>query len=155
MPNSAASKDMTSKIWTNWDTNILLSRKHCGKGRNCSLRAISPFPQCFQKLSAIDVSNEYLWSKGFNSSRSPLYRLPGQNISFLTLYFMCQFWALPIKQQIKLWCQKCGQTRIQLSDWVEKIVGKGEIARYEQFLLFPQCFQKLSVVDVSKWVSME
>ena len=26
-------------------------------------------------------------------------------------------------------------------------VGKGEIARYEQFLLFPQCFQKLSVVD--------
>ena len=27
---------------------------------------------------------------------------------------------------------------------------KGEIARYEQFLLFPQCFQKLSVVDASK-----
>ena len=36
---------------------------------------------------------------------------------------------------------------IQLSDWVENIVGKGEIAHYEQFLLFPQCFQKLSVVD--------
>ena len=30
---------------------------------------------------------------------------------------------------------------IQLSDWVENIVGKGEIVRYEQFLLFPQCFQ--------------
>ena len=29
---------------------------------------------------------------------------------------------------------------MQLSDWVENIVGKGEIARYEQFLLFPQCF---------------
>ena len=28
----------------------------------------------------------------------------------------------------------------QLSDWVENIVGKGEIARYEQFLLFPQYF---------------
>ena len=25
---------------------------------------------------------------------------------------------------------------------VENIVGKGEIARYEQFVLFPQCFQK-------------
>ena len=25
---------------------------------------------------------------------------------------------------------------------VENIVGKEEIARYEQFLLFPQCFQK-------------
>ena len=39
---------------------------------------------------------------------------------------------------------------IQLSDCVENIVGKGEIARYEQFLLFPQCFQRLSVVDASK-----
>ena len=37
---------------------------------------------------------------------------------------------------------------IQLSVWVENIVGKGEIARYEQFLLFPQCFKKQSVVDV-------
>ena len=25
---------------------------------------------------------------------------------------------------------------------VENTAGKGEIARYEQFLLFPQCFQK-------------
>ena len=33
---------------------------------------------------------------------------------------------------------------------VENILGKGEIPRYKQFLLFPQCFQKLSVVDVSK-----
>ena len=44
---------------------------------------------------------------------------------------------------------------IQLSDWVEDILGQGEIARYEQFLLFPKCFQKQSVVDVLKRVSME
>ena len=31
---------------------------------------------------------------------------------------------------------------IQLSDCVENIVGKGEIARYEQFLLFPTMFSK-------------
>ena len=37
-----------------------------------------------------------------------------------------------------------------ISDLVENIVGKGEITRDEQFLLFPQCFQKLSVVDASK-----
>ena len=30
----------------------------------------------------------------------------------------------------------------KLSKHVENTVGKGEIARYEQFLLFPQCFQK-------------
>ena len=35
---------------------------------------------------------------------------------------------------------------------VENIVGKGEIARYEQFLLFPQCFQKAYFPGVSKGV---
>ena len=30
----------------------------------------------------------------------------------------------------------------KLSKRVENTVGKGEIARYEQFLLFPECFQK-------------
>ena len=30
----------------------------------------------------------------------------------------------------------------KFSNWVENTVGKGEIARYEQFLLFPQCFQE-------------
>ena len=30
----------------------------------------------------------------------------------------------------------------KFSKWVENIVGKGEIAHYEQFLLFPQCYQK-------------
>ena len=38
----------------------------------------------------------------------------------------------------------------QLSDKVENIVGKGETACHEQFLLFPQCFQQMSVVDASK-----
>ena len=44
---------------------------------------------------------------------------------------------------------------VQLSDWIENILGKEEIARYERFLLFPQFFKRLSVVDVSKWVFME
>ena len=30
----------------------------------------------------------------------------------------------------------------KLSKRIKNIVGKGEIAHYEQFLLFPQCFQK-------------
>ena len=39
---------------------------------------------------------------------------------------------------------------VQLSDREENIVGKEEIACHEQFLLFPQCFQKLPIVDASK-----
>ena len=33
---------------------------------------------------------------------------------------------------------------------VENTVGKGEIARYEQFLLFPQCFKKIFVLKTRK-----
>ena len=31
--------------------------------------------------------------------------------------------------------------------WVANTVGKGEIARYEQFLLFPPCFQNTYTAD--------
>ena len=33
---------------------------------------------------------------------------------------------------------------------VENTVGEGEIARYEQFLLFLQCFQKTCTADTLK-----
>ena len=41
-----------------------------------------------------------------------------------------------------------------LSKWVENTVGKGEIAPYEQFLLFPQCFQKACFLRASKGVTV-
>ena len=40
----------------------------------------------------------------------------------------------------------------KLSKRVENTVGKGEIARYEQFLLFPPCFQKACFPGASKGV---
>ena len=40
----------------------------------------------------------------------------------------------------------------KLSKRVENTVGKGEIARYKQFLLFPQCFQKACFPGASKGV---
>ena len=36
----------------------------------------------------------------------------------------------------------------KLSKRVENTVGKGGIARYEQFILFPQCFWKTYTADV-------
>ena len=40
----------------------------------------------------------------------------------------------------------------KLSKQVENTVGKGEIARYEQFFLFLQCFQKACFPGASKGV---
>ena len=40
----------------------------------------------------------------------------------------------------------------KLSKQEENTVGKGEIACYEQFLLFPQCFQKACFPGATKGV---
>ena len=40
----------------------------------------------------------------------------------------------------------------KLTIQVENNVGKGEIAHYEQFLLFPHCFQKACFPEASKGV---
>ena len=42
----------------------------------------------------------------------------------------------------------------KFSKWVENTVGKGEIARYEQFLLFPQCFLTRFVSEGRQKVSL-
>ena len=47
---------------------------------------------------------------------------------------------------------KFGENGRKLSKRLEHTVGKGEIARYEQFLLFPQCFQKACFPGASKGV---
>ena len=41
---------------------------------------------------------------------------------------------------------------ISVCDRVENIVGKRRNCLYRQFLLFPQCFQKASFLDLSKGV---
>ena len=40
----------------------------------------------------------------------------------------------------------------KLSKQVENTMGKGEIAHYEQFLLFPKCYQNACFLGASKGV---
>ena len=47
---------------------------------------------------------------------------------------------------------KFDENSMKFSKSVENTVGKGEIAHNEQFLLFPQCFQKACFLGVSKGV---
>ena len=49
--NSAENKNIISWIFANVVTSFWFSRKHCVKRRNCSLRAISPFPTMFSKAA--------------------------------------------------------------------------------------------------------
>ena len=43
---------------------------------------------------------------------------------------------------------KLDESVSKFSKQVENTVGIGEIARYNQFLLFPQCFQKAFTADI-------
>ena len=55
-------------------------------------------------------------------------------------------------QTERLWRRQFVENGIKLFKPVENTVGKGEIARYEQFLLFPQCFEKSCFLWASKGV---
>ena len=105
-----------------------------GKRRNCSLRAISPFPTVFSKeFYCRQVKSRICFGMGrkhCGKRRNCSLRA----ISPFPTVFSKEFYCRQVKSRICF-------------GWVENTVGKGEIARYEQFLLFPQCFQKNSFAD--------
>ena len=69
----------------------------------------------------------------------------------LTHYQMINFRLFQTKKVCRRQFQMDENGR-KLSKGVENTVGKGEIAHYEQFFLFPQCFQKACFPGASKGV---
>ena len=109
-----------------------MGRKHCGKGRNCSSRAISPFPIVFSKgLFPRGSKGVIVWE-------------------WVTTLRVDNSWPKNIaeREQIltktKLFCKPFSKqafvlTCLHLKSF-ENTVGKEEIARNEQFLLFLTVF---------------
>ena len=71
-----------------------------------------------------------------------------------TLYIICQIWAFPIEQQIKIWRQKYGQMEYSYLI-VEKTLWEKRNCSLREISSFPTMFSKLSAVDALKWVSLE
>ena len=67
--NSAANKGMMSKKYGQMGIQLsYLSRKHCWKRMNCSIRTFSPLSHnIFKSCLLLMRQNEYLWSKGLRS----------------------------------------------------------------------------------------
>ena len=68
------------KICRKWQKVIQTGRKHCGKRRNCSLRAISPFPTVFSKACFPGASKGVIvweWVKPLRHNKTfrPVYIL--------------------------------------------------------------------------------
>ena len=55
------------QIWWKWQKVIQTGRKHGGKRRNCSLRAIFSFSQCFQRLVSQGHQEELLCGNGLKT----------------------------------------------------------------------------------------
>ena len=73
----------------------------------------------------------------------------------IKLYFFLILYQVTILHRSKLEAFadenfNIAKTMISVCDRVENIVGKGENAGYQHFLLFPQCFQKLSISGLLK-----
>ena len=79
------------------------------------------FQKCFQKKS---------FSRSFKVGE-------GLTLSHMTNFRLCQSESVSRQEKFKFY-----ENGRKFPKQVENTVGKGEIALYEQFLLFPQCFPK-------------
>ena len=97
-------------------------------------------------------------SKGVSQSVCGVYKPHNDRTSNGCLCPFCPveiFQAFPKRQildpsKLKVFADdnfKLHENGRKFSNGVENTVGKGEIARDEQFLLFPQCFQKNYTAD--------
>ena len=70
------------QIWRKWQKAIQMGRKHCGKRRNCPLRAISPFPSVFKRLVSQGRQKVSLCGNGLNIYHTILtqWKRPFENI---------------------------------------------------------------------------
>ena len=100
-----------------------------GKGEIAGYQHFLLFPQCFQKASFSGSLKVVIVLETVNS-------LPNGKILH---------WSKHADDKFKV-----AKIMIFVLDRVENIVGKGENAGYQHFLLFPQCFQKASFLGVVK-----
>ena len=70
----------------------------------------------------------------------------------LTHYQTTNFRLFQTEKSLQKTIFKFNENGRKLSKWGENTLGKGEIACYEQFLLFLQCFQKACFPEASKGV---
>ena len=92
----------------------------------------------------------YLWLKTFTMTRIGIMNY-GSAVSLLTITRR-QILDLSKLKDFANDNLKFEENGRKLFKPVENTVGNGEIARYEQFLLFPQCFQKACFPWASKGV---
>ena len=97
------------QIWWIWQKVLRMYRKHCGKKRNCSLRAISLFPTVFKRRVPQTCKNQGLFWKGLKCCTFvPCFIYWPPHPSFLTHSHTMTPFDAPRKQAF--W-KHCGKRR--------------------------------------------
>ena len=138
-------------IWRKWQKVIQMGRKHCGKRRNCLLRAISPFPTVFSKglfpkgvkrcrrvgMGQHSVKfqfSSFLCKKIFRSCLifgHVQYQIVSQIVSCWFISFPnTTFWNCPKFKEDADDNWNVAIEGFQDTDCIENIVEKGEIAHF-------------------------
>ena len=77
------------QIWRKWQKVFRMVRKHCGKRRNCSLRAISPFSHCvFKRLALQTRKNQGFFRKGLNIFKTQWYTKLNKLFALHNVYYI-------------------------------------------------------------------
>ena len=99
------------------------------------------------------IENNYEKRSIFSLPHNVFQRLPGKSSSNLGMYGtrltlsqMTKFNSYKLKESADD-NFKFDENGRKFLKWVENTVGEGEIAYYEQFILFPQCFRKTYTAD--------
>ena len=122
-----------------FDSAILL--KLCIMYRRCARRSIQPPTPKVPGLSPLKLRFSFFFCK--------IDRFLKMLAGVLTLSQTTNF-RLFQSERFAHYNFKLDENGRKFSRQVENTVGKGEIARYEQFLLFPQCFLKTCTADTYK-----
>ena len=127
-------------FWKQWTKEKLL------------VQSISPFPTMFSTISKTDTII-------FSSTGHRPVSLCHCLLSVVHLSVLALTFSLTLSQTDNFrFFQTEGVCSLPFLIWLrwhrvlqkelENTVGKGEIALYEQFLFFPQCFQKTCIADM-------
>ena len=155
--NKTANKDIMSKIWTNGYTVIWLSRKFCRKRRNCSF-SYNVFKSCLLLMRL----NEYLCSKGlkewrekevtliisiFSFSLNVFYPVKDRNHHFSKFHFSSAYTLNLVWSNFSFFFHAVKSYKTFYVTLTAQVIthitfGKVENASYQQFLIFPKCFEK-------------
>ena len=127
-----------------------------GKGENAGFQQFHLFPECFQKASFsgslkvgivwLRVNTVFSSDEMDNIIQICYCKLKLSAHTLLTLSQTTNF-RLFQTQEFTDANFEFDESGMKFSKWVENTVRKGQIAHDEQFLLFPQCFQKVSTAD--------